>query len=285
MSTKTTFEDLSKLGFPIMDVYNKANAQRGGTMHGTGDLALNSGFAAGYQWWSYNTTIGDPYLVGRKPTSISRQETAWSYDNTKNSEPYTETWTEKWTTKTSCSLTVAASASLTIEDKVTVANVASTGFTFTASLSVTDTQTQETSYEASRTFNMVVGPGEKLTLVRIITNSTEIADYAQAFSSAVSTRSMWWADHYFWGMSLNSLLNNPRGTLHLSGVGSTTSYAFTLVREEASGITKSLLPAHIPAENDPSVAHVPTAVLEKLNKLAKETEEVESQPVTVAGPK
>ena len=46
---KTTWEDLARLGWPIYDVYKKANASRGGTMNGIGDIFLNSGIAAEYQ--------------------------------------------------------------------------------------------------------------------------------------------------------------------------------------------------------------------------------------------
>ena len=46
---KTTWEDLARLGWPIYDVYKKANAARGGTMNGTGDISLNAGIAAEYQ--------------------------------------------------------------------------------------------------------------------------------------------------------------------------------------------------------------------------------------------
>ena len=50
MSVKTTWEDLSRLGWPIQQVYEKANAWRGGTMNGKGDLSLNDGIAAEYQY-------------------------------------------------------------------------------------------------------------------------------------------------------------------------------------------------------------------------------------------
>lgn len=48
-TTKTSWEDLARLGWPINNVYQKANAYRDGTMEGLGDIALNTGFAADYQ--------------------------------------------------------------------------------------------------------------------------------------------------------------------------------------------------------------------------------------------
>ena len=46
---KTTWNDLAALGWPIYVVYKKANEARGGTMHGLGDIFLNTGIAAEYQ--------------------------------------------------------------------------------------------------------------------------------------------------------------------------------------------------------------------------------------------
>ena len=46
---KTSWEDLANLGWPIQQVYEKANAARGGSMEGKGDLSLNNGVAAEYQ--------------------------------------------------------------------------------------------------------------------------------------------------------------------------------------------------------------------------------------------
>lgn len=49
-STKTTWEDLSRLGWPKYDVYKRANSERGGTMGSEKDLYLNTGIAADYQY-------------------------------------------------------------------------------------------------------------------------------------------------------------------------------------------------------------------------------------------
>ena len=64
------------------------------------------------RWWSYNTTIGKPYVLGRVPKDISRGEVAWSYDNTKNTEEFTDEWTESWTNSNSATLTVTNSGAL-----------------------------------------------------------------------------------------------------------------------------------------------------------------------------
>ena len=45
---KTTWEDLSNLGWFKQQVYDKLNSVRGGTMQGFGDMALNEGFATDY---------------------------------------------------------------------------------------------------------------------------------------------------------------------------------------------------------------------------------------------
>lgn len=48
-ATKTSWEDLSRLGWPIYEVYKRANRERDGTMSSERDLYLNSGIAADYQ--------------------------------------------------------------------------------------------------------------------------------------------------------------------------------------------------------------------------------------------
>lgn len=42
----TSFRDLANLGWPIKQIFDRANAQRGGTMRSMSDLAINDGFAA-----------------------------------------------------------------------------------------------------------------------------------------------------------------------------------------------------------------------------------------------
>lgn len=46
---ETTFRDLSSLGWPIKQIFDRANVQRGGTMRNTDDLAINDRFAARWE--------------------------------------------------------------------------------------------------------------------------------------------------------------------------------------------------------------------------------------------
>ncbi|TBU38392.1 cytolysin [Dichomitus squalens] len=279
-SPKTTWEDLSRLGWPINEVYKKANANRGGTMKGIGDLSLNSGIAAEYQWWSYNTTIGQPYILGRRPNSISREETAWSYDNTQNNRPFEQQWTESWTNSSSATLTVANSASITLSNHVTIFNVASSGFDISISTESSSSETKETSYSLSSTWTMDVGPGEKLSLIRVITTISETAEYGQDFGlesgSRVGTKGDRYNGHYYWGMSLNNLLNNPRGRLNLQGSSKNVTYSFKLVREGPKGRTSTPLPVDLYEASASQVAQAPVGVLANWTKTA--TEDVGSAP-------
>ncbi|KAI5896849.1 uncharacterized protein SCHCODRAFT_02493604 [Schizophyllum commune H4-8] len=232
---KTTWEDLARLGWPIYDVYKKANESRGGTMNGIGDIFLNSGIAADYQWWSYNTTIGKPYVLGKTPKNISQEEVAWSYDNTHNNQEHNEEWTESWTNTNSATLTVTNSVTITLSSSITIANVASSGFDISVSLEASSSKTEERSYTLTRSWPMNVGPGEKLTLYRNITTLAKSSnmDFGIANGSLLGTKGDKYGDHYYWGRYVNTLCNNPRGRLDLMGSSSNITYAFRLVRETA----------------------------------------------------
>jgi hypothetical protein len=52
MAVKTSWEDLARLGWPINEVFKRANDARGGSMKDKNDLALNEGIAAEYQYVS-----------------------------------------------------------------------------------------------------------------------------------------------------------------------------------------------------------------------------------------
>ncbi|KAL1668797.1 cytolysin [Schizophyllum commune] len=236
---KTTWEDLARLGWPIYDVYRKANAARGGTMNGTGDLSLNSGIAARYQWWCYNTTIGRPYIIGRNPRSFNRETVAWSYDNTHNNEEHKEDWTETWTNTNSATLTISNNVSISLNGSITIANVASSGLQISVSLDSSTTQSAQRTYNLNRSWSMRVGPGEKLTLYRITTTVSEFVEYGQDFGitdrSLLGTEGEKYAGHYYWGMNVNALCNRPRGRLNLYGTSERVTYAFKLVRKNAGG--------------------------------------------------
>ncbi|KAL1760370.1 hypothetical protein FB107DRAFT_270083 [Schizophyllum commune] len=252
---KTTWEDLARLGWPIYDVYKRANASRGGTMNGIGDIFLNSGIAAEYQWWSYNTTIGKPYVLGKTPKNISTEEVAWSYDNTHNNQEHNEEWTESWTNTNSATLTVTDSATIALSSSITIANVASSGFDISVSLESSSSETEERSYSLTRSWPMNVGPGEKLTLYRNITTVGEVVEYGQDFGiadgSLLGTKGDKYGDHYYWGRYVNTLCNNPRGRLELLGSSRNVTYAFRQVRETADGrkiVTPLAVDVHGPGD-------------------------------------
>lgn len=274
----TSWQDLARLGWPINDVFRVANSWRGGTMRNTSDLSLNAGVAANWQWWSFNTTIGMPYVLGSVPNQTTREETAWSYDNTQNSRPFETQWTESWTNSTSATLTVATSASITLSQQITVFNVASSGFDISVSTETSSSETRESVHQLSHTWPMDVGPHEKLTLIRIITHTSEVTNYGQDFGltpgSLVGTNGRRWEGHYFWGMPLNGLLNSPRGRMHLMGSSRRSTYAFRIIREGPNGRTSEPVVIDLVeaarARAGMNEQQIPPAILEKWNEDAKE---------------
>ncbi|KAL1707277.1 cytolysin [Schizophyllum commune] len=243
-------------------------------MNGTGDISLNAGIAAEYQWWSYNTTIGKPYVLGRVPKDISREEVAWSYDNSKNSQEFTDEWTESWTNSNSATLTVTNSATITLSASITIEDVASSGFEFTISTETSSTETKETSHELSHTWTLSVGPGEKLTLYRVISTVGETVEYGQDFGiadgSLLGTKGDKYAGHYYWGMYVNTLCNAPRGRLDLHGSSKNVTYTFKLVRETKDG-KKVATPLPVDAYQ---AKDTDAAILGKETKWAKDSKAV-----------
>ncbi|KAJ7652424.1 cytolysin [Mycena polygramma] len=287
MSTKTTWTDLSRLGWPINDIFRKLNAVRNGTMSGTGDMSINSGVAARWEWWSFNTTIGQPFIQGRRPTSTSREETAWSYDNTHNTKPFEDLWTESWTNTTSATVTAATSASITLSNHITIFNVASSGLDITISTESSSSETKETSYNLSHSWTLDVDPGEKLSLIRVITSVSEVADYGQTYGvtsdSMIGTEGKIWNGHYYWGLNINRYLDTPRGTLNIQGSSRITTYNFKLVRESSKGRTETPLPIDLTTDAV-GAAQAPAAVLEAFQNIGKLAVSEDTVQVSVPGP-
>ena len=72
-------------------------------------MSFHADHGLSHRWWSFNTTIGQPYVLGRRPNATTREEKAWEYDNTSNSKPFHDQWTESWTNTSSATLTVSSS--------------------------------------------------------------------------------------------------------------------------------------------------------------------------------
>ncbi|KAI0675564.1 cytolysin [Trametes maxima] len=267
---KTTLEDLANLGWPVNNILTQANAQRGNTMHGTQDVYINTGIAAQYQWWSYNTTIGTPYLLGSVPSSTSSDTTTWSYDNSENSESFAQSWTESWQDSTTATVAITNTSTITLSSSVTVFDVASSGIDLSFSTTTSDSHTSENSHNLGTTWNLNVGPYEKLSVVRTITTESQVATYGQDYGlqtgSLMGTNGSKWNGHYYWAFDLNGLLNYPKGRITIQGVARTTSYSFKLIRVGPSGTTETPLPVNTQAalvKTDASKPAPPAAVVAK----------------------
>jgi len=236
---KTSREDLANLGWPIQQVYNAANQQRGGTMEGLGDLSLNDGIAAEYQWWCYNATIGEPTRVGNSVDSVNETETVWSYDNSANLQPFTTTWTESWKSESSATLSITNRASLTLGQSITIPGVGGSEFSISISTEATSGETRLQTHELTNSWELTVGPGEKLSVERTQTTTTGRSQYNLAYgvndAGLLGTKGRTWNGHYYWGMNVNWLLNYPRGIMTLEGYSRKNSYAHKIVRTPAPG--------------------------------------------------
>ncbi|EJC99840.1 TEER-decreasing protein [Fomitiporia mediterranea MF3/22] len=234
---KTTWEDLSNIGWPIQQVYDKANESRGHTMHGLNDLFLNNGIASQYQWWCYNVAKGSPSVKGHNTNSVNKDDTVWSYSNSQNSQPFKTTWSEKWTESTSATLSVTNSASISLSQSIEIPEVGGSEFSISVSTEDNKSQTKENSHELSNTWDITVGPHEKVSVKRTITTTTGTAEYGQQYGveGSLGTKGDKYQDHYYWDRDVNSLLGAPTGTMTLQGVYTTTSYNYQLIREGQDG--------------------------------------------------
>ncbi|GJE91530.1 cytolysin-like protein [Phanerochaete sordida] len=238
--TKTSWEDLANLGWPINDVFKKANAKRDGTMKDKNDIHLNKSIAKDYHWWSYNTMIDRPYVISSIPTSVSREEVAWTYDNTESSKPFSDSWSESWTNTRTVTVSVKESVSINLWANITLFNVASSGFDVSVDLAQSSAQTKEMSYALSHSLTMEVGPREKLSIMRVITTTGETTEYGQKFGltkdSMLGTEGKKYNGHYYWGYNINSLLGTPTGRMKLVGISRNVTYAYKIIRESADGV-------------------------------------------------
>lgn len=228
----TSFRDLANLGWPIKQIFDRANAQRGGTMRSMSDLAINDGFAAKWGWYCYNIVKGGLRQANSPPSNISSTETVWSYDNSKNFQPHTEEWSESWTETTTVTASVTSRASISLNYSITIFNVASSGLSIEISTESTKSETKESVHQLSVTWPIEVGPGEILSINRTITRTTGTSVYEQDYgvSGKIGTDGKKWRDHYYWYMDANWLLDNPTGTLKLQGYMQSTSFKYTIVR-------------------------------------------------------
>ncbi|KAG7442454.1 cytolysin [Guyanagaster necrorhizus] len=235
---KTSWEDLSNLGWHKQQVYNTLNAQRGNTMQGLGDIALNEGFAETWSWYCYNVTKGDPYVVGNSVDNATKTTTVWSYDNRNNSQPFTTRWTETWSTTSTASLTVTRSSSISLTWSVTIGSVAGSDFSISSSNETSSTQSKESTHTLQNDWEITVGAGETLSILRtqLTTNGKSVYNlkYGLNDGGLIATKGNQYNGHYYWGFSANYYLNYPEGTIAFDGLSQSSSFSHEIVRNDGA---------------------------------------------------
>ena len=69
-------------------------------------LTLPTDFVFIDRWYSYNTIKGEPRGNGIPVSPVKSSEIIWSYDNTKNAEPFKDEVSEMWKETSSATLSV-----------------------------------------------------------------------------------------------------------------------------------------------------------------------------------
>jgi len=208
-------------------------------------LHLNDSFVEKYGWYCWNAVLGQAEKSGSEPTSAQETVVRHVWDNTDNDQPQKDSWKETTTTRTTARLATTTSASVTLSATITVYNVASSGFTLSVGTEQRTEDTTSRTEEVERKFDIVVGPHEKLELLRTKTEMGQVATYDVPYGlsegSMVGTQGEKYDGHYHWGFYLNGLLDNPRGRIQLMGVANSTNYLFKLKRTKGQGpVTSSV---------------------------------------------
>ncbi|KAJ7456011.1 TEER-decreasing protein [Mycena galericulata] len=239
---RTNWEDLANLGWFRQQAYDRFNARRGGTMQGLGDMALNEGFAHDWRhagWYSYNVLIGNPRIAGNSADNIESSSIVWTYDNSANFQEFQATWTETWTNSTSAALSISTHAGISLSQSISIFGVGGSEFAMSISTDSTREETRENSHELSTTWGITVMPGETVNIerVRMVTHGRVVyhQDYGIAHNSLMATKGRQHNGHFFWGIPINSTLNNPRGTMSLLGRATEESFTFRIVRQTRDG--------------------------------------------------
>jgi len=209
-------------------------------MQGFGDMALNEGFATDYGWYCYNVLHGDPRIGGQSADNIDSSTIVWSYDNTQNSEPFGPTqWTETWTNSETADLSISVHAGISLSQSITIPFVGGSSFSIDISTTSTKTETKSSSRELSNTWDITVGPHEKVSIERTKTvrsgRATYLQDYGISSTSYIGTKGKKYNDHYYWAYNVNYYLSNPEGTMRLNGYSVDEGYAFKIIRVGPNG--------------------------------------------------
>ncbi|ETW76318.1 putative pore-forming cytolysin [Heterobasidion irregulare TC 32-1] len=237
MSTKTTFEDLAKLGWYKQQIFGRANAKRGGTMGSADHLHLNDSFADKWSWHCYNTTFGDLHKIGERPQTAKDDTVVWSYDNSNSDLPFPHTHRETYEETTTVTATISKSAEVKISQSFTIEAIASSSLDITIKADSTNTTTKEEKRSHEESWNITIPPGYKLELIRTRTDFSSTAEYEidVGINGLIGTQGELYNEHYFWAYDINRLLGSPRGSLRIRGTSRKTSYTFTQKTESPKG--------------------------------------------------
>ncbi|KAJ7849172.1 cytolysin [Mycena leptocephala] len=251
---RTTWEELASLGWSRQAAYNVLNARRGGTMEGLEDMALNEGFALDFGWLSHNVLVGQPRIASQSADHIQSSTIVRTLDNSQNTDDLTLDWNETWTNTASAALSVSNRAGVSLNQSISIMDVAGSGFSISISTESTTEETQTNSRQFSTTVSTMAGETVHLERIRTIRQgqATYDQDYGLAPDSLIGTKGRIWEDHVYWGFNINATLNTPRGTMALRGRSSDETFTFRIVRVGRDG-RRTVEPVPPPEGKNPIV--------------------------------
>jgi hypothetical protein len=90
--------------------------------------------------------------VGSVPRNVEETSVAVNYDNTLNNQPFSEEWEETITVGTTSTLGIRNSAAIELSSRVTIMNVAESGFSIQISTESTSEEVVERLTTTTRKF-------------------------------------------------------------------------------------------------------------------------------------
>ncbi|KAJ3573930.1 hypothetical protein NP233_g2105 [Leucocoprinus birnbaumii] len=241
--SKTTWDDIEKLGWTKRQVFAKANQERGETMENPdSDIELN-GNKISADWVSYNALLGRPILLRtmgpRQGKTITVMKT---FNNLEKDEPlFSSPWSMSWTEKILVEITMTRSPSIGLKGNIEINDVASTGLGISFPVDKQGPHRREQSCSRHHWWPVRVPPRRKVTIIMTVTNRVNKESYAHDFgllknSSMVATQGKPFDGHQRWGLDMNWLLDSPKGKLEFDTVGKTEKIEFVKISEDPHGI-------------------------------------------------
>ncbi|THH10953.1 hypothetical protein EW146_g8206 [Bondarzewia mesenterica] len=252
MSVQTNYEDLARLGWFRQQIFERANARRGGTMGFINHLHLNNDFTNQWGYLVDGIATIDLVEIRRRPQIVNSENVVWYHDNSQSLLPFTYDFFESYEEVTTATATISKSSEVRLDQSFTIRGIASSGISISIQWDSSQSRTEESRRTREYRWRIAVPAGWKLELIRNEVNVFSSADYqieskcltleskggsaprardltTTTFGqvSSICLGTSMHAFTFFKSYDVNDLLWRPRGSLTIHGTSRQTSYSFS----------------------------------------------------------